>query len=377
MKKIITLGLICFLCGMAFVSAEDAKIMPKRVGRLYMAPSFGFANGEYDKDGKYESYDSGEGAMKLFNLGFALEYGVIDWVTAAVQWAPGVNVWSDVDRDLGSDSDVNANGVADLFAGAKLQIIGEKAPVQSGMFRLAFGPGFKIPLPGPDYEEQSKNIAKDDPVTAANVDRHVFGLGLRTYFDYIINEHFFINFYNEIIGYPVKGKLSESGLEGRLVVNGLDTLKKQLKSAPLPALVALADEISYEDEVEYGYDLTFELEPVFSTPLGGGIVFTAGLPLNYKMTPGKKYNISDLDGVKNTLAGNPLTSQYASMVGQLQEQTEEKPTGLFTIKPNVSFFFTGWFLPTDFKLQYSIPVAGKNDRALNTLSLIVKLYLRI
>ncbi|MDR2144235.1 MAG: hypothetical protein LBP29_07690, partial [Treponema sp.] len=90
MKKIIALGLVCFLCGTAFVSGDDAKVMPGRVGRIYFAPSFGFANGAYDEDGKYETYDSGEGAMKLFNLGFALEYGVINWVTAAVQWAPGV-----------------------------------------------------------------------------------------------------------------------------------------------------------------------------------------------------------------------------------------------------------------------------------------------
>jgi hypothetical protein len=43
--------------------------MPKRVGRFYFAPSFSFAPGEFDTDGKYQSFD---GTVKVLNLGFAL-----------------------------------------------------------------------------------------------------------------------------------------------------------------------------------------------------------------------------------------------------------------------------------------------------------------
>ncbi|MDR0403811.1 MAG: hypothetical protein LBH35_09520, partial [Treponema sp.] len=118
-------------------------------------------------------------------------------------------------------------------------------------------------------------------------------------------------------------------------------------------------------EVGYGYDLTFELEPVFSTALGSGITFSAGLPVNYKFTPGHTYSVSGgssgavNDGIKAGLEAN---------------LTEDEPTHMLKIKPNVSFFFTNWFLPTDIGLTYGLPVWGKNDMARHEITLKVKLY---
>ncbi|GHV93752.1 hypothetical protein AGMMS50293_00720 [Spirochaetia bacterium] len=346
MKKLIALGLVMLLCGVMFVGADDAKVMPKRIGRIYLAPSFAFANGEFNKDGEYEGYDSGEGAMKALNLGVALEYGPLDWLTAALQWAPGWNMWSDVDTSIALSDEVNANGVMDLFVGAKIQIIGEKGLIQNTMFRFAVGPGIKIPLPGPDYEEQVKNSMNGDPVTAANVDKHSLGVGARVYFDYIINEKFFINLYSEFIGYPIKGDLKKSGYMGYYLATQMDGAG-----------------VDSSKIVNYGYDLTFELEPVFSTPIGGGIIFTGGLPFNYKINPGIKYDVS----YPNSVVEGMFASYFV----------DEDPSHLFAIKPNVSFFFTSWKLPTEFRLQYGIPVAGKNDRATHSISLIGKLYLKI
>ncbi|MDR0402200.1 MAG: hypothetical protein LBH35_01270, partial [Treponema sp.] len=211
MKKVVFFALALILASGA-VFGDDAKAMPKMVGRLWIAPTFAFAPGAYDTDGDYNTYGSGDGELKMFNLGFALEYGIIDWITAAIQWAPGVTVWSEVDnaqlKTFGSS--VNVNGVADLFVGAKIQIAGEKAPLKTDRVRLALGPGVKIPLPGQDFADQVVNAGTGDAVTAANVDKHVFGLGARVYFDYIFNEHFFINLYNETIFYPVKGAIDKS-----------------------------------------------------------------------------------------------------------------------------------------------------------------------
>jgi hypothetical protein len=405
MKKLIGLGLVMLLCGVMIAGADDAKVMPMRVGRIYLAPSFAFAPGRFNDDGEYKSYESDKGALKALNLGFALEYGVIDWITAAVQWAPGVNAWSDVDTKLGASDEVNANGVADLFMGAKIQIIGEKAPVKNEMFRFAIGPGVKIPLPGPDYEEQLKNAVKGNPVTAANVDKHVFGVGSRIYFDYQIHESFFLNLYGEFIGYPVKGKLEDSGLQGAGVLNN-DTIKGTISSTlgalgADPTLASLATQFGallakYDKNiaetdggVDYGYDLTLELEPVYSTSLAEGIIFTGGLPFNYKFTPAAKYDKVKLtDDFRNTVKGavTQAAPNFAPMVdgmfldpveSGLNDTLKDEDSHIFTIKPNISFFFTGWFLPTDLKLQYSIPLTGKNAMATHTLTFIAKIYLKI
>jgi hypothetical protein len=381
MKKLLSVSLILLALGsMAF--AEDAKVMPMMVGRVYFAPTFAFAVGGYDEDGSYESLGSGKGSLKALNLGFALEYGVIDWITAALQWAPGWTVWSDVDRKVprsvnlatqstvDSDSSVNGNGPADIFLGAKIQIIGEKAPVKSTMFRFAVGPGIKIPLPATDMDEQFKNAGKGDDVTASNGDYHVFGTGVRVYFDYIINEHFFINLYNETLFYPVKGDLRNSGYgEYALIALGAQAIS----SAMAPALAAMGNpDIEPAVEVNYGYDLTFEAEGVYTTPLAQGITLSAGLPVNYKFTPGNKYSF-DWD-ITGTVLDENIKNAYAGLPAALQLKDQD-PTHLLTVKPNVSVFITKTPMPLEFKLTYTAPVWGKNiPMAKHSVGLQARLY---
>ena len=117
-------------------------------------------------------------------------------------------------------------------------------------------------------------------------------------------------------------------------------------------------------DVDYGYDLTFELEPVFTMPLAQGVSFSAGLPVNYKMTPGRKYDYS----LPPALAG------FASNVdGFLIEES----TSFLSLKPNLSVFLTSLPLPTELKVQYAVPLWGQNERATNSLTLQVKLYFKI
>jgi hypothetical protein len=352
MKKILFFALILTLAAGA-VFGDDAKTMPKMVGRLWIAPTFAFASGGYDTDGNYKSYGSGEGSVKFLNLGFALEFGIIDWITAAVQWAPGINVWSELDdaRLKGAGSSVNINGVADLFVGAKVQIAGEKAPLKTDRLRFAIGPGVKIPLPGQDFKDQAANAGAGNTVTAANLDTHVLGAGARLYFDYIFNEHFFINLYNETIFYPIEGDIKKASI----------TEYGVLASPTMSAAAPNADV-----KVKYGYDLTFELEPVFSTSLGSGITFTAGLPVNYKFTPGHSYSVSAGSGA---MVGADVIEKAIK-----DNITEDEPTHMLKVKPNISFFFTNWFLPTDIGLTYGIPVWGQNTLARHEITLKVKLY---
>ena len=56
----------------------------------------------------------------------AIEFGVTDWMSAAVQWAPGWNVWSEFDNPgIWLDDNAGTNGPFDVFAGAKIQVLDE------------------------------------------------------------------------------------------------------------------------------------------------------------------------------------------------------------------------------------------------------------
>jgi hypothetical protein len=120
--------------------------------------------------------------------------------------------------------------------------------------------------------------------------------------------------------------------------------------------------------VNYGYDLTFELEPVFSYNLTEGIQFNAGLPVSYKTTPGTKYELSASGGIAEV--NLPAVKATAKAM-------ETGATHLLTLKPNVSFFFTGWALPMEFKFGYFAPVWGQNQNANHTVNLQIKAYFQI
>jgi hypothetical protein len=136
MKKIISISLTLLIMGTAALFADSADLLPANVFRFRVAPLYNFANGKFDEDGNYKKYDDGDGASKAYSTGFALEYGILNWLTFAAQWTPGWVAWSDVDTNVGEGIAVNANGVSDLFAGIAVQIIGQKAPVKSELFRL-------------------------------------------------------------------------------------------------------------------------------------------------------------------------------------------------------------------------------------------------
>jgi len=358
MKKLLILGLTLLVISSALF-ADDAKVMPTRVGRIYLAPSFVYGTQYFDDEGSRE--DSGQ-TLKVFNLGAALEYGVINWITAALQWTPGINLWSDIDKE-GSDDTINAFGVGDLFVGAKMQILGSAGLMKNDNLRLAFALGVKVPLPGPDYEDQFKNMMAGDAYTGGNVDRHVLGLGLRTYFDYIINDNFFINFYNQFIYFPMKGDLEKAGLAEYATL-----YMTNANLAATSAALGIPNH-SIDGEVSYGYDLTFELEPVFSIPVAPGTIFSAGLPINYQTFPGKKYDFS--------ASGPSEEIKQAGLTGIKNALPDGEQSHLLTVKPNVGIFFMGWAMPVEFKLNYFAPVWGKNSSANHTFNFQARLYFRI
>jgi hypothetical protein len=212
-----------------------------------------------------------------------------------------------------------------VFAGAKIQVIGEKAPVASKKIRLAAAAGVKIPVKAPDaayWIEQATAMGTGGEWVASYNDKPLWGLGARGYFDYVLNDMFYINLYSEFIYY-------------------LGTVKGNEYSVPSIPLGAT--------ELTLGYDLTLEAEPHFEMMLGEGLRLGAGLPVTFTMSPEVKYDdVAQAD-----------TNIY-----------------LLTIGPNVSLFLLKSFIPMEFKLGYTLPLVGKNAYATNTLVLQVKLYMR-
>lgn len=314
MRKVLTLLLVLAILAPAF--ADDAKVLPKGVLRL----TFVFASNSFD-----QTYDSGGEAqdapkVTALALGTALEYGVTDQISAAVQWAPAYVVSSTLESvaPLPFDpSKANVNGLADLFVGAKILILGANGFVPNDMFRLAFAPGVLIPLDNPNWTEEIANATGGDDYKVQSPSNRALGLGFRAYFDWILNEMFYVNFYNQTIFYlPVtKDEIAHAGTDL---------------------------------EYKYGYKLTFEVEPHFDYSFSDKVSVSAGVPVTLTMTPESEVE-------------NPVLNSDASQ--------------LLTVSPSASVFVMA-FMPFELKAGYTLPLLGKNANAASTLAIQLKTFLK-
>jgi hypothetical protein len=320
---------LCLIALVLPLFADDALVMPAKVIRTYIVGAYADITKQYDSDGKSQDLSNDVTAI---NLGGAVEYGVNDWITGAVQWAPGYFVYS----KISGDDKATLADAADLFVGAKLQIIGPKAPVQNESIRLAFAPGVKIPLSSPDWAKQAQNYGSGDTYLGMPADRHTLGIGGRAYFDYVLNDKVFLNLYSQFIFYPTAVKAVDASLADYITVG----MTRLATSDP-----------SYDPSLKYGYDLTLEFEPHFNTMISDGLQFESGLPITLTMSPARS-------------ASNDTYDVYSS----------EEASNLLTVGPNVSLFFQKTFLPLELKLGYSLPLMGKNESATNTVVLELKAY---
>ena len=385
MKRFLLLGLALLLLGSA-VFADDAKVMPLRTGRLSLAPSFTMGDKSFSGDGIRGSNETllGSGAIKAFNFGAALEYGITSWLTGAIQWAPGINAWSDVDTMVPyigstgleySTSEVRALDVGDLFVGAKMQILGKDGLSKNDNVRIALAPGIKIPFGGPKFDDQYANAKNGDKVTAGTMDNHSLGLGLRSYIDFVINDKFFINFYNEALMYATKRDFKKAGYTEYLISDALDQMND------FYTLLGNTGKLFEYGKVSYGYELTFEIEPVFSTPIGP-VLFTASMPLTLKTTPGKKYDftydIADVVAFATdpVVVGAGQTTAVYTALGMVQGLEERKPTNSFSINPGVAFMFYKWKVPFEFEFNYKAPIWGENTGANHSFIFVAKMFFK-
>ncbi|MCL2763482.1 MAG: hypothetical protein FWD36_09840 [Treponema sp.] len=372
MKKILSLCLVLlFLSPVLF--ADDAKTMPGKVGRLYLAPSMTFVPGQYDEKAKRSDYEAG--TLKIFNLGFALEYGFNDWITGAAQWAPGITVASDIkpalkEKGMDPKGDINTNGTADLFLGVKFQLISwtnetpqkEKTVSTHDNIRFSVAPGIKIPLGGPDFEEEAKNMGKDEDATFGSMDKHALAMGGRFYLDFMLSKNFFINLYNETIFYPVKQDLNKAGPEFYAI-----------KGAIAPGMgPAAATVMAAEGEIDYKLDMTWEVEPNYTFHPGDGVSLAVGLPLKYTFSPPPEFS------VETKLSGPAKAGVEKAIIDNLEAQFgKQNGTHTLGLNPSATAFFYKLPMPLEFKAQYNIPLWARSEKAKHTFALQIRAYFKI
>ncbi|HRY73031.1 MAG TPA: hypothetical protein P5165_07395 [Spirochaetia bacterium] len=318
MKKLFAVLLLVALALPVF--ADDAQTLPAGVLRTYITTAYAFGDQGFNPDG--DKVDAME--LKALNLGTAIEYGVNDWISAGIQWAPGWNVWSETDYALGAGNTGLVNGIYDLFVGAKIQVVGSKAPISNDKVRFAVTPGVKIPLGGADFTKEYENILAGEDAIISDPDKHAWAVGGRASFDYVINEMFFANLFCEYIKYF------------------------EVKDALVSPTPAALEDLAKADYA-YGYTLKLEAEPHFETPLGGGKL-GIGVPVSYSMWPA-----TEKDGV----------------------EMAAKPEGYsLSISPSASYFFMAGPLPLEVKLGYTLPLMGESTPAYNTAVFQLKSYLK-
>lgn len=313
MKKFLVLLLV--LAALAPAFADDAKVLPKGVFRL----SFVFASNTFDQkfgtDG--ELADSVYGEVSALTVGTAVEFGVTDQITAAVQWTPAwiFSTSFDTVPAVPNPQNAKATGLADLFVGAKIQVIGANGFIENEKLRVAFAPGALIPLDDPDFTAELTKALNGDEYIVQSPSIQAVGLGFRAYFDWVLNKLFFLNLYNQTIFY-------------------LPVTKDAFGTA--------------EAEYAYGYKLTFEAEPHFDYSFSDKVSVSVGVPVTFTMSP--DYEV-----------GGAVVADSAS--------------SLLTVSPSASVFVMA-FMPFELKAGYTLPILGTNANASSTLVLQLKTFLK-
>ena len=183
------------------------------------------------------------------------------------------------------------------------------------------------------------------------MDKNVFSFGFTLNADLFPVDNFFVHLYNSTSFYPVKKKISETSLMNAYLAKQADNLTGMLG-------------ITYNDEVDYRYNLKFEVEPGYDFKLGkmgkGDVSITAALPFKFEHTPGAKYG--KLNGVDSAIGGlmfaqPPGYQQMVSQLGGLAAMwpKDEDDSNVLRIEPWVEPAWENSTLAAKFRLALSIP----------------------
>jgi hypothetical protein len=181
-------------------------------------------------------------------------------------------------------------------------------------------------MPSADWKDEQDNQSSGDSYKTQDPDKHAWGIGGRLYFDFVFTREFFLNFYTEFIKFFDKDYEDVS----------LATYVASLANGP--------------NDFNYGWDLTFEIEPTLEYQLTPGVRIGASLPVNIKFTPDVNIDSSSVD---------------------------DTATYLLKFGPELSIYFPKMFIPTDFRLFYLHPLLGRNSPATHEFGLYIQSYIQL
>ena len=330
-----SLALVIVILAALPLAADDGSVLPAGVFRARAVPVYAWVPGSYDNGGTYSATSAG--TITVPDLGFALEYGITDWITAGLQWAPGVNIGSSIPMAGGAAAG-NLDGPANLFAGVMVQIVGPKAPVVSDVVRVSVAPGVKIPLAGSvDYAAQFQNYMTGKAFIAEYPDIETLGIGGRAWLDYIINKSFFLDVYMQFIDYPGTVALKDSSLTGYGTYAGF-----------------AQNGIAFNPSVNYGYTLRFEIDPHYNTDIADGINLAVNCAFRYDGTPAETW------------------SQSSPVPGYAPSPSST----FFSANPSLDVFFYKSPVPFELDLDYGQPIAGTNTTQDYSIDMQIKVYFK-
>jgi len=316
------------------VFAGDALTPEAGVLRAHLFSSYFYTAGSFNDAGALDDNPLDANAVAGerpdvvgLNIGAAVELGILDWLSAYIQWFPGYTVWSDYAAADGTTDipggvlgfeNADINGYFDVTAGAQFEMVGVKGLLKSRRFRVLAGPQVVVPMPNPDYQAEIDR-AEDGGDWSINTAKHVFGLGGRLTADLIISELVFINLLADFI-YHFPG-----------------------------------DKASYLDPtqtrtVRFGYTLIAELEPRLVSGVDPGLRVGFGLPARIRMSPPP-----EVDG----------------------QTRQDESTLLLSLSPAFSLYLDSPLVPLEIELSYGVPLWGRNALNQRSVKLQVTTDIRV
>jgi hypothetical protein len=316
--------------------ADDALVLPRHAWRFYLIPIWTTVHANFDANGERQPIPVGAGRIESFNLGYAIEYGINNWLTTGFQWSPGTTLSSAFDFPPGDPQrrdKARLNDAFDAKIGFKLQMIGapSKDPkratglFQSDTLRLAVAFGVKLPLIAIDWDREATDFLHGNSYLAQAADRHLAAPIVSLHVDYVFlkdrQSEFFVNFYSQYVPYLSTGRYRMTSLARYLNL-------------------ALAD-----SQIDYGYDLLVEIDPRLEKWIvPRALRIGCYLPVRYKTAPATR-----LDGVE----------QHDISYG-------------VTVFPTLDLFWMLPRFPIEIKIGYQYNFAGKNSPQAHTLAIILR-----
>ena len=364
MKKALVFLLVLGMVTPLF--ADDAKVLPEKVLRIYTVPVVSFVTGTWDADGELTENedDAGDGMPDgtIFSLGGRRINKNTDQISAGFQWTPVYSFLKPVDIDTGTDSDVLTGGIDSVDVGAEIQILGNQGYVQNDQMRFSVTPGVVVPMPTRDWESEGEAAVDGDDYVAPGAETLTqFAVGALVNFDYLVTPEFYVNVFLEP-RFRLPRTVDYSGFYNPVATAEVDAASR---AAGGPGF---DDDVYDTYEVEYGSNVFFEtgLDFNYELPVSESVRVDFGLPARFTLNTPR----TDTETVEVTDAG-----AAAGQADQENEFEPDDPSYTLYLDPSIGTFLTGLPVPLQFVATYRLPLVGQRASQVHSVVLEGRVYL--